>query len=73
MVSDARVAEETVLLDDTVAGRPIKDELELGPLKPEKFDQPGEVASDEESELPGTVRPRKGAGWYGRGTTVRPH
>ena len=29
--------------------------------------------SDEEAELPGTTRPKRGAGWWGRGPTLRPH
>ena len=73
MVSEARLAEEIVLLDDIGIGTPIKDELELGRLTPEKFEQPGEVTFDEAPELSGTERPRKGAGWYGRGPTLKPH
>ena len=51
--------------------KPIKDELELGPLNPPSFDLAGGVTTDEESELPGTKRPRKGAGWWGQGQPIR--
>ena len=51
--------------------KPIKDELELGPMKPEKFDKAGDVTTDEETELPGTRRPRKGEGWWGYGHPIR--
>ena len=29
--------------------------------------------TDEETELPGTVRPRKGDGWWGRGPPISIH
>ena len=31
---------------------------------------PGTVTSDEEAELPGTRRPKKGEGWWGHGHTM---
>ena len=46
---------------------PIKDGLEVGSYKPEEFDIPAEVTSDEESELPGTARPRKACAHPGDG------
>ena len=73
LISEEQLAKETAALNETVTGRPIKDELELGWLKPEKFDQHVEVTSDEKSELPGTMRPRKGAVCYGRGPALRPY
>ena len=42
---------------------PIKDELELGPYSPPSHELEGEITTDEETELPGTRRPRKGEGW----------
>ena len=49
---------------------PIKDELDVGSYKPEEFDVPAEVTSDEESELGNLARPRKGAGWWGQGPPI---
>ena len=32
-----------------------------------------EVTSNDEKELPGTLRPKRGAGWWGRGRPMQPH
>ena len=50
---------------------PIKDELDVGRYKPEEFDVPAEVTSDEESELGKLARPWKCAGWWGQGRRSR--
>ena len=71
IISEAKVTEASREVERRLTHKPIKDELELGPLRPESFDVKSELTSDEESELPGTKRPRKGAGWWGQGHPIR--
>ena len=59
-------------MDSIGVHAPIKDELGLGPYEPPTQELEGEITTDEETELPGTRRPRKGEGWWGRGPPVRP-
>ena len=48
-------------------GCPVEDELELGPYEPKGIDVLTEVTTEDETELPGVKRSRKGDGWRGRG------
>ena len=64
--------EATLKLDRIGALAPIMDELKLGDAEPLERPIETDLTSDEESELPGTARPRKGAGWWGRGPPLRP-
>ena len=41
-------------------------------MKPEAVELPGEISSEEESELPGQKRPPKGTGWWGTGPPLSP-
>lgn len=70
VITDQEDYEETKRLDKIGTGRPIKDPLELP--KPEKSILPQEDTSEEESELGGLRRPRKGEGWWGMGHTLLP-
>ena len=65
-----RVSEE---MDSRGAHAPIKDEIAMGPTKPDENDLDHDATTDEESELPGTRRPPKGSGWWGRGPPLRPN
>ena len=73
MVSAEIIERQTRELEEIGTGRPIKDELEIGAFAPEEFPVPGDLTTDEETELPGTVRPPKRSGWWGRGPPLRPH
>ena len=73
LVSAEIVEKLTRELEEIGTGRPIKDELELGAFAPEAHPIAGEVTTDEETELPGTMRPPKRSGWWGRGPPLRPH
>ena len=50
---------------------PIKDGLDLPEADRGEMDLPDEPTSEEESEMPGVTRPRKGAGWWGRGSSMK--
>ena len=63
---------ETEKMEMFTTGQPIKDELEIGAFEPEEIDLPGDITSDEEVELPGTRRPKKGEGWWGVGPSIKP-
>ena len=52
--------------------RPIKDELELEEFMPKDQEVEQDVTSDEESELGGMTRPKRGRGWLGVGPTLLP-
>ena len=70
-------------LDEKGIHRPIKDGLGddgRGTLSEEEADLQAEPAamedeetSEEERELPGVRRPRRGAGWWGLGKPLQPH
>ena len=68
-----QVGEDMVTLNEIGTDRPVKDELELGDCEPKKMQLPGDGTTDEEVELPGTFRPRRGAGWVGRGLPLPTH
>ena len=70
LLSAEKLERETARLNEIATMRPIKDEIEMGPYEPEKFDMPGCVTSDEESELPGTRCLKKGEGWGGMGPVL---
>ena len=57
---------ETEALDAIGTGCPVKDELELGLYEPKDVDVLTEVTTEDELELPGIKRSRKGDGWRGR-------
>ena len=53
-----------------VLGSEQDDELEIMDFVPKDRIDPGTITSDEESEMPGTRRPKKGEGWWGHGHTM---
>ena len=59
------VEEASRKLDKIGIDRPIKDELELEELMPKDQEVEQDVTSDEESELGGMARPKRGRGWLG--------
>ena len=54
MVTKREIKKASDLMNNTGIHMPIKDELNLGPMKPSESELVGELTSDEESELPGT-------------------
>ena len=70
--TDREINEATMNLGMKGINAPIKDELEIGPFEPPTHDVEGEITIDEETEVPGTRRPRKGEGWWGQGPPLRP-
>ena len=73
LMSAESIQTQTLALEEIGTGRPIKDELELGAYAPVSHPIAGDVTTDEETELPGTARPPKRSGWWGRGPPLRPH
>ena len=88
MHSADEVEKASRLMDSKGIDLPIMEGIDMGSDTPKlvgdsdsEEDEPGARArgskddetSDEESELPGTTRPKRGAGWWGRGPTLRPH
>ena len=73
------------LMDSKGIDLPIMEGIDMGDGPPRlvgdsdsEDEEPGagtqnDDTSDEEAELPGTTRPKRGAGWWGRGPTLRPH
>ena len=84
-----RVARDTVeetstQLDEKGVHRPIKDGLEQDGLEHLSEDEKDEAktiengiqdddTSEEERELPGVRRSKRGAGWWGQGRPLQPH
>ena len=73
LFSSIDLVSETDALNVIGTSRPVKDELELGAFKPMDMDVRGGVTTDEETELPGVMRSRKGDGWIGRGLPLATH
>ena len=71
MTTKDEIDDATTKLDEIGGFAPIMDELKLGDSEPTERPIETDLTSDEESELPGTQRPRKGAGWWGRGPELR--
>ena len=71
MVTESQVLGATADMNAKGVDLPIKDGLEIGEPENLEKDMPGDITSDEESELPGTARPRKGAGWWGQGPALK--
>ena len=71
MVTEDQVLGATADMNAKGVDLPIKDGLEIGEPENLEQDMPGDITSDEESELPGTARPRKGAGWWGQGPALK--
>jgi hypothetical protein len=80
-VSEEEVSRISELIEQDGALRPIKDGLlndgadliNDDDVGIEKITEKDAETSEEERELPGQKRPRKGAGWWGRGRPLQPH
>ena len=82
VVSRAEIDDATAALDKKGADLPIGEgpERELAPfmsddeadLNTSAADAGGDATTDEETEIPGLVRPKLGEGWWGRGPPLRP-
>ena len=83
LVSQEEIDRATRLMDSKGVDRPIREGLDktvVPDLSEDEHAQgpsatsanTGDSTSEEERELPGTVRPKKGAGWWGRGPPLRP-
>ena len=59
-------------MDDLGINRPIKDELEVPPFDPQGPEIDQSATTDEETELNGMRRPKRGEGWWGYGPTLLP-
>ena len=60
MIPEGAIEEENTRLEELGIGRPLKDELELKEYMPKDSPLPGDQTSEEENELPGQARPKKG-------------
>ena len=58
-------------LDMDVRAHLSDDELDEGPSASGSKLRDDEATSEEEPELPGVTRPKKGAGWWGRGQPIQ--
>ena len=72
IVTEDDIRKESDRLDGLGVDRPIKDPLELDQYLPKTRIDKGTETTDEETELPGTKRPKKGEGWWGVGPTLLP-
>ena len=72
IISEAQIEAVSTELEEKWVDRPIKDELDLPVPDRLSAAAPGEITTDEESELPGQKRPAKGSGWWGTGPPLRP-
>ena len=72
IITESMIEQESVRVDEIGIGRPIQDELEMLDFAPKEIAIPEEANSEEERELKGVKRPRKGAGWWGHGPTRLP-
>ena len=72
IITTERIQEASDEIEARSREAPIKDGLKLDGHKPEMTDAPNEITTDEETEHPGTTRPKKGAGWWGFGPPIRP-
>ena len=71
LITEAQVLRATAGMNAKGVDLPIKDGLDLVDPENLEHDMPGDITSDEESELPGTACPRKGAGWWGQGPSLK--
>ena len=71
MILELTVKEASKAAEDKATWKHIKDELLLGELKPPEIVLAGGDTTDEEVELPGVKRPKRGAAWWGRGPPIR--
>ena len=82
IVSQADIDKASKKVDEKGADLPIREGPDLD-LRPHVSDDEVEVSAagvgdmeevttDEEPELPGLKRPKKGSGWWGRGPPIRP-
>ena len=72
LISQALVKKENERLEEIGVGRPLKDELELNDYMPEDKELPGDITSEEESEMNGQPRPKRGSVCLGYGATMLP-
>lgn len=83
IVAQDEIEKASRALDEKGIDRPLREGLDdsVPKLVPEDDDDdsgdatdldPPEETTDEETELPGTIRPKRGEGWWGRGSTLRP-
>ena len=70
LATQEAVVEASKKRDKIGIGRPIKDELELDEFMPKDQVAEQDVTSNEESELGGLERPKRGRGWLGVGPTL---
>ena len=71
MIAESSAQEASRAAEDKATWKPIKDELLLGETIPPEIELAGGDTIQEESELPGTTHPKRGAGWWGRGPPIR--
>ena len=72
VISAETIRKATDEIEAKSSKRPIKDGIDIGPDEPAEFEVPNELTTDEETEHPGTISPKKGAGWWGFGPPIRP-
>ena len=79
IVSQEQIARASEEMDKKGVDRPIREEIDVDFKKHlSDEEEAGDVTeadatTDEEPEMPGMVRPKKGAGWWGRGAPLKPH
>ena len=88
VVGLAEIEQASRDMDDKGVNRPLREGIDIDPEMPRLCDEEsededpkatakqveaGDITSDDEVELPGIQRPKRGAGWWGRGPTLRPH
>ena len=71
LITATEIQKATDLMNSKGVDRPIKDGLELQDPVEEEIVEADIPTSDEEIEMPGTYRPRKGSGWWGRGSSLK--
>ena len=72
IITEEEIRKESDRVDGLGIHRPIKDELEIADFAPKVKVIEGDKTSEEETELNGKKRPKKGAGWWGHGHTMLP-
>ena len=65
IISEKEIDRASMEADEYGVEIPLKDGLGIDVFEKEDFDLPGELATDEEQEMPGMKRPPKGSGWWG--------
>ena len=66
LVSAKQIQESTDNMNSKDVDIPFKDGLGFPEPEKDKMDLPNRLTSEDESELPEVVRPRKGTGWWSR-------